>query len=358
MVIPGFSEKTEKRGKTEIFLAGLRLYEGGSIARVPTGTGDTDLEKLWLFLLKFVGTSTNNQINKIEVFYPGESVDCDCGAVAIEADEEAGTEERLSRACTCRSASAIVHFVDPKAVRVLKSNIKDHKEFHSDGIQTELGVDTVKGKPVVQFCGVCCFLNRRVWVTNQQPTAGENSAEGNGEMQEDDKLTVSDDPTTPPIVTEDQLTAISIILTSVFGMFLARHTATLVEALKGSNLTEMFETVTNGVRDLFSNGDIKSLLPAKLAEEKYKKAISLAVTQIIVNTPSEDCVQKAVTWSGLYEKSETGEVVWPEAPAETEQADLNLSNNGKNDEAENWISNSSYRKLLLHVFQRNLISLK
>ena len=341
MVIPGFSEKTEKRGKTEIFLAGLRLYEGGSIARVPTGTGDTDLEKLWLFLLKFVGTSTNNQINKIEVFYPGESVDCDCGAVAIEADEEAGTEERLSRACTCRSASAIVHFVDPKAVRVLKSNIKDHKEFHSDGIQTELGVDTVKGKPVVQFCGVCCFLNRRVWVTNQQPTAGENSAEGNGEMQEDDKLTVSDDPTTPPIVTEDQLTAISIILTSVFGMFLVRHTATLVEALKGSNLTEMFETVTNGVRDLFLNGDIKSLLPAKLAEEKYKKAISLAVTQIIVNTPSEDCVQKAITWSGLYEKSETGEVVWPEAPAETEQADLNLSNNGNNDEAEKRVEEQS-----------------
>ena len=82
--------KSEKQGDAVIFLAGLRMYEEGTIARVPTGIGDTDLEKFWVFLLNYVGTSVNNQINKIEVFYPGDSPDCDCGAIVVRANEETG----------------------------------------------------------------------------------------------------------------------------------------------------------------------------------------------------------------------------------------------------------------------------
>ena len=150
MVLPGI--KVEKTKEAVVFLAGLRLYEEGTINRVPTGVGETALEKLWVFLLNFVGTSVNNQINKIEVFYSGDNTGCDCGAVVVRANEETGVAEKLTRACTCRSASAIVYFVDHAAVRVLKANIRDHKKFHGDGVQTQLGIDPVDRS--VQFCSV------------------------------------------------------------------------------------------------------------------------------------------------------------------------------------------------------------
>ena len=39
--MPNF--KVERQGDAVIFLAGLRLYEGGTISRVPTGVGETEL---------------------------------------------------------------------------------------------------------------------------------------------------------------------------------------------------------------------------------------------------------------------------------------------------------------------------
>ena len=332
MVLPGI--KNENKEKAVVFLAGLRLYEEGTINRVPTGAGETMLEKLWVFLLNFVGTSVNNQINKIEVFCPNDSLGCDCGAIVVKADEEAGVAEKLTRACTCRSASAIVYFVDPAAVRVLKANIRDHKKFHSDGIQTQLGIDSVDRS--VSFCNVCCFLNRRVWVTTQQPSPRDSDDEDGGELEEDDRATSSEKSSSTPIVTENQLVAITTILTTVLGASLARQIVALTEGVRGANLSEMYEMVTNGVRELFSNKEIKTLLPVKWPEDKYKSIISKAIAQVVTETTPENSIQKATKWSDLYFQSTTGEVVWTEEIAGTEQEEIeivgstNNNNNGDN----------------------------
>ena len=320
MVLPRI--KIKNKEKAVIFLAGLRLYEGGTIDRIPTGAGETMLEKLWVFLSNFVGTSVNNQISKIEVFYPGDSLDCDCGAIVVKANEDAKVAERLTRACTCWSASAKVSFVEHAAVRVLKAKIRDHRKLHSDGVLTQSGVDPVDRS--VCFCSVCCFLNRRVWITSQQLSPRDSDDEDSGEMEENNRAVVLDKFDITPIATENQLTAMTTILITVLGVSLARQIVTLIEGIRGANLSTMYEMVTNGVRKLFLSKDTKTLLPVKLTGDEYKSIMSRAITQVFTKTSPENSLQEAMKWSNSYLQNTIGGAIWSDETATTEQEELEV----------------------------------
>ena len=123
----------------------------------------------------------------------------------------------------------------------MKANIRDHKKFHSDGVQSQLGIDPVDRS--VHFCNVCCFLNRRIWVTTQQPSPRDSDDEDGGEMEEDDRVTASDKSNNTPLVTENQLVAITTILTTVLGGSLAKQIVALTEGIRGVNLSIMLSLI-------------------------------------------------------------------------------------------------------------------
>ena len=320
----------KKEASPEVYLAGLRTYKSESLDRAPReGTESSYIEKLWVFLerLAGMGNSLNNKISKIDIFYNGRETECNCGAIILVDGASEDTEEKLNEPCSCRGAQGIVVFQEARAAVILRGIIKNHKNLHADGQTEQRGYAATRS---IKLCETCCFNNRKIKCSTVRPVENPNQDVGDETDEEGTADLEEEVESSQEIITEQQLSAAAIILQGVLGLPLILSTSTLVTGTRGANLSEAFTSIVKGVRDIFQNPQNATALPKKRSQDEYKKAISDAISKVVVNTSSDECIQKAAEWVQLFAASESGEV---EVPQEQEIR-INVDNNNDGSKAD------------------------
>jgi hypothetical protein len=298
----------KEEASPEVYVAGLRTYESDSLDKAPRqGEEPTYIRKLWVFLEKLVGSdsSLNNKIIKIDIFYNGRGSECDCGAIISKEGASVDTEERLREPCSCRGAQGIVVFEEPKAAKVLRNVIKEHKKLHWDGHLTE---HKVRADQSIHFCEVCCLDNKKIKCTTVRPVASDEPS--SGEDTEEECTGDLDELSEPPenIITEEQLSAANIVLSGALGPLLTLQISTLIVGTKGADVRGAYASIVRGVRDIFESTVNKDLLPTKFTHAEYKSAVSDALSHVLTNVKASESVNKAVEWTTMFAASTDGKV--------------------------------------------------
>ena len=320
----------KKEASPEVYLAGLRTYKSESLDRAPREGMETSyIEKLWVFLerLAGMGNSINNKISRIDIFYNGRETECNCGAIIPPEEAAADTEEKLNEPCNCRGAQGIVVFQEAKAAVILRGIIKNHKNLHMDGQTEQRGY---AAKRSIKLCETCCFNNRKIKCTTVKPVASPNQ-DNDVETDEEGTADLEGDGGIPQeIITEQQLSAAAILLQGILGLPLILPISTLIAGIKGADLSQAYSSIVTGVRDIFQNPQNATALPKKFSQDEYKKAVSDAINEVVVNMDSDVCVQKASEWIQLFNASDDGTV---EMPQESETR-LTVENNNDGSKAD------------------------
>ena len=99
-----------------------------------------------------------------------------------------------------------------------------------------------------------------------------------------------------------------MLLQGILGLPLILPISTLIAGIRGADLSTAYSSMVSGVRDIFQNPQNETSLPQQLTQDEYKKAVSDAITEVVVNMDSDVCVQKASEWIQLFNASDDGAV--------------------------------------------------